>query len=106
MGGRWRYKLIVSLKNTKFTLQRCTKNGWTLAVQTYSVSDHEVCTVLRYKDTQIMGGRWRYKLLMPLKYTEFIHYKDTAIMGGHWRYKLIVSLKKQVYTLQRYRNYG
>ena len=39
-----------------------------------------------------MGGRWRYKLIVSLKYRN-LHYKDTQIMGGRWRYKLIVSLK-------------
>ena len=38
MGGRWRYKLEVPLKYTKFTLQRYSNYGWTLALQTHSVS--------------------------------------------------------------------
>ena len=60
MGGRWRYKLVVSLKYTNFKLQRYRNHGWTLALQTYSVSKVYTKFILS-THTQIMGGRWRYK---------------------------------------------
>ena len=44
MGGRWRYKRVVSLSS----LQR-----------------------LHQEDTQIMVGRWRYNIIVSLKYAKF-----------------------------------
>ena len=59
MGGRWRYRFIVSL----------------LSVQR-----------LHCNDTQIMGGRWRYKIIVFLssKYSTFTPHTDTQVMGGRW----------------------
>ena len=67
MGGRWRYKRIVSLKFTKITIQRYTffLRRWTLAIETYSVL--KVYRVYNTKTHKSMGGRWRYVRIVSLK---------------------------------------
>ena len=70
MGGRWRYKLIVCVKLTNFTIQQ--NYGWMLALQTYSVL--QVYKVYNTKIHKLMGGRWRYngyKLVVSLKFTKY-----------------------------------
>ena len=50
-------------------------------LQTYSIS--EIYSIVHYKAIEIMGGHWRYKLTMSLKYIQSLHCNDTAIMGGY-----------------------
>ena len=68
-GGRWRYKLTVSVKFAKSTIQR------------YKHSRVDVgAAILRWT----LGWRWRYKLTVSLKFAKStIHrYKKK---GGRWR---------------------
>ena len=96
-GRRWRYKLTVSLKFVKSTIQRyktlhnsrvevgvtnlqCPWNlqslpcqdtpiqGWTLALQTYGVL--EICAGCHTKIQESKDGRWLYKLKGCLKFAK------------------------------------
>ena len=91
MGGRWRYKLLVSLNFTNCTMQtyqnlwvdvgvtnlqslqtlqivQCKHvkiHGWTLALQPFSV----LYDLYNADISEIIGGRWRYELLVSLNFT-------------------------------------
>ena len=74
-GGRWRYRLTLSLKFARSTIQTILKT--------------------------IKDGRWRYKLTVSLKFAKStIHsYKSST------RYTLTVSLKKAKSTMHRYNKF-
>ena len=61
---------------------------------------------LDYKYTGFKEGRWRIKLLISLKIYQRplnLYYKDTGIMYGRWLYTLIRIIVYKVYILQRYK---
>ena len=62
--------------------------GWTLALQTYSV--FETCKVYYAKIQTFKGGRWRYKLTPSLKSAKSAIQRYNTFKGGRWRYKLAV----------------
>ena len=89
-GGLWRYKLRVSLKSEKSTIQRyrhwrvdvgvkkiqCSEfckvyqkryniQRWTLALQAYSVRD--ICLAYHTRIQKFNSGRWCSKLAVPVK---------------------------------------
>ena len=74
-GGRWPYKLRVSLKFAKPTVQRNT-NG---KVDAGLTNLHCPWNLQRlpYKDTKFKGGRWRYKLIQFPWYLLSLPCKDT-----------------------------
>ena len=84
--GRWRYKLIVSLKFAKPTIQRYKIQGWMLALQTYSVRD--ICSVYHNQGVKVYHtktvkfkcGRWHHQLRVSLKLPT-VPCKDTKIQG-------------------------
>ena len=96
----------VSIQYTKLSLQRCTIYGWTLALQTYSV----LIKYTKFAKQRYTHYGWTLALQtssVSIKYAKRIHYKDTQIMGGRWRYKVIMTrLAYAKFTLQRYTNYG
>ena len=96
MGGRWCYKLIVSLNIQSVSYKdKQTNHGWTLGLQTHC------------KDTGIMGGRWRNKLIVSLKYIQFYTTKIQKLWVDVGDTNLhIVSLKYTKFTLQRCTKYG
>ena len=129
-GGRWRYKLTVSMQFAKSAIQRYKISrvdiqGWTLSLQTHGVL--EVCKVYNGAMHKFKGGHWRYKLIVSLKLAKSIPYKDSNIQGvildlqthsviqtckvyytkihkfkgGRWRYKLTVWLKFAQPTIHR-----
>ena len=55
MGGRWRYKHLVSSKLTK---------------------------IITLRSTIFYGGRWRYKLIVSLKLTKITIHKYTNLPAG------------------------
>ena len=65
MGGRWRYKLLVSLNFTNCAKQQ--NSGWTLALQASSVL--KLYKLYNADISEFVGGRWRYKLLVSLDCT-------------------------------------
>ena len=80
MGGRWRYNLIVSSKFTKLRIPRKARlwvDVTTLAFQTYSVLS--VYQVYNTKKHKFVGGRWRYKLIVSLKFTKFTIQRNTSL---------------------------
>ena len=86
MEGRWRYKLrviIVFPYSIQSSFHAKIHKLWVdVGLQTYSTSI-KYTNLFHYKDTRIMGGYWRYKLIVVIKYIQLFYYKDTEIMGGY-----------------------
>ena len=77
MGGRWRYKLIVSLSLQSLQYNDTHLYGWTLTLQTYSV-----LKVYKVYSTQIhkfMSGQWRYKHIAWFKFTKLTIHRYTNL---------------------------
>ena len=85
-GGGSRYKLIVSLKLARPTMQRCRITGWTFALQTCSD-----CSVVNFHNAFQVRNACNTKI--------------QSFQGGRSRYKLLVSLNLTTPTIQRYRNF-
>ena len=63
----WCYKLLVSLNLTNRTMRTIRIHGWTLALQTSRVLKlYKLCNA---DISEFMGGRWRYKRLVSLNFT-------------------------------------
>ena len=71
----------MSLKFTKFTVQRNTSLCVDIGVTTYSVL--KVYKVYNTKKHKLVGGRWPYKLIVSLKF-KFKNYntKKHKLAGG------------------------
>ena len=68
MSGHWRYKLLVSLNFTDCTMQTC-QNSWVeVGVTNFSVL--KLYKPYNADISEIMGGRWRYKPLLSLSFTD------------------------------------
>ena len=99
MGRRWRYKLTVSLKYTKFTLQRYINYGWTLALQTCIVSKvYELIKLQRYRNHGWTLALQTYSVSKV--YTKFILSTHTQIMGGRWHYKRCYTKPPSLFALE------
>ena len=93
------------LKFTKSTIQTYKIQGWTLALQAYSVL--EICKCYHTKIPKFKGGRWRYKLTVSMKLAKSAiqRYKISRVdIQGRCRYKLTVSLKFAKSTMERCTN--
>ena len=56
-----------------------------LAIQPYNVL--QVYQVHNTRKQQYNGGRWRYKLIVPLKFAKVYNNKERKFEGGPWHYK-------------------
>ena len=64
-GGRWRYKLTVSLKFVRSTIQRYANSIVDVGVGVTSLRCAlEICEVYHTKIRKFKGGRWRYKITL------------------------------------------
>ena len=57
-----------------------------MALQAYSVL--KVYQVYNAKKHKFVGGRWRCKLIVSLKFTKFCNTKKHKLAGGRWHYTL------------------
>ena len=106
------FKSTMYLKFAKSTIQTYKIQGWTLALQAYSVL--EICKCYHTKIPKFKGGRWRYDVgVTNLQYgwnLQSLPYKALALqtyrVRGRWRYKLTMWLKFAESTIQRYKDCG
>ena len=61
-------QLVVSVKFTQFAIHSCKISRVDVGIQTYSV--RESYTVYKTKMQNVKGGRWRYKRIVSVKYTQ------------------------------------
>ena len=101
-GGRWRYKLTVSLKLAKSTIQRYKSSRVDVGVTNLQCPG----SLQRppYKDTHIQRWNLAVQTCSALVICKAYHTQMHKFKGGRWRCKLTVCLKFATSTIQRYRN--